>query len=99
MPIRISAEARAAAVATVHDEHALFEAATALPQIALMSAPLASSATEMFRSGWDGAVVQYHDLLDAVATALGAVAAALIEADRQAAEPASVTASRVGGPR
>ena len=99
MAIRISVEARNAAVATIDDEHTLFEAAAALPDLTLANAPLAASATELFRTEWDRAVTQYQDLLDAVATVLGVVADALIEVDRQAAEATTVDAPRVSGPR
>jgi len=99
MAIQISTEARDAAVATIDDEHALFEAAAALPDLTLTNAPLADSATELFRTSWGGAATRYQDLLDAVATVLAVVADALIEVDRQAAEATTVDAPRVGGPR
>ena len=92
MAIHISEESLAAAVATIRDGHQVFESAVTLPDLSLTNAPLAGSATELFTTEWNNSVTAYHDLLDAVETALGVVGRSLIDLDRRMAE-----APRVGG--
>ena len=99
MRIRIGTEARDTALTSIEDERDVFEAASALPDLSLAHAPLASSATEMFRSSWDDAAVQYRDLIDAVVTTLGVVANALIELDDSGANSTTAEAPRTSGPR
>ena len=95
MEIKISDEARAAAVGTIRDEHGIFETASVLPDLSLGNAPLAASATESFRGEWDATVTLYHELLDAISVSLGAVADSLIQIDRQMSEAPPTG----GGPR
>lgn len=92
MVIRISEESLEAAVAAIRDGHRVFESAATPPALAFTNAPLAASATELFMAEWTTSVEAYHDLLDAVETAVGVVGRSMLDLDRRMAG-----APRTGG--